>query len=67
MMSRRVVSVDRERCVTCGACGKACPRAAISVYRGCYARVNVDLCVGCGKCAKVCPVGCVELTEREER
>ena len=63
---KKLAVVDRRICVACGACVKACPKNAISVYRGCYAAVNEAACVGCGLCAKACPAGCVETKERSE-
>lgn len=64
-MAKRIVFVDKNRCVACGVCIKACPKSAISVYRGCYATVDDAKCVGCGICTKACPVGCIEAKERE--
>lgn len=63
---RRIAVVDRNVCVACGVCMKNCPRAAISIYRGCYATMDGDRCVGCGLCAKACPAGCIAIKEREE-
>ena len=56
--------VDMARCVACGACVKACPRGAVSVWKGCYAQVDPERCVGCGLCVKTCPAGCIEKKER---
>ena len=64
-MKKRAV-VDKSTCVACGACMKACPRNAISIYRGCYAEVDADGCIGCGLCAKTCPAGCVAVKEGNE-
>ena len=64
-MAKRIAFVDKNRCVACGVCIKACPKSAISVYRGCYAKVDDTKCVGCGLCAKACPVGCIAIKERE--
>ena len=65
MASKRYAEADRRRCVSCGACAGECPRSAIAIWRGCFARIDRDLCVGCGRCANLCPVGCIELKERE--
>ena len=62
IMKRKAV-VDKDRCVACGACADACPRSAIAVHKGCYARTDDDRCVGCAKCEKVCPAGCIRMKE----
>ena len=66
MASKRIAVVEQGRCVACGACENVCPRKAIGVYKGCYARVDLSLCVGCGKCGQTCPAGCIRLHERTE-
>ena len=66
MASKRIAVVEQGRCVACGACENVCPRKAIGVYKGCYARVDLSLCVGCGKCGQTCPAGCIRLPERTE-
>ena len=63
---KKLAAVNCKVCVACGVCMKACPRGAIDIYRGCYARVAEDRCVGCGLCAKACPAGCLEIRERGE-
>ena len=60
---KKYAVVDRKICVACGACMGACPKGALSVYKGCYAQVG-EKCVGCGLCAKACPAGCIDLKER---
>lgn len=62
---KRIAVVDKAVCVACGACMKACPRGAVSVYRGCWAQVDAARCVGCGLCAKACPAGCIEKEEQK--
>ena len=61
-MKKRAI-VDRKVCVACGVCMKACPKGAISIYRGCYALVEQEKCVGCAFCAIMCP-DCVIEVER---
>ena len=63
---KKLAFVDKQICVACGVCMKACPKGAVSVYRGCFAVVREDKCVGCGLCAKSCPAGCVIVKERSE-
>lgn len=45
MASKRVAQVELSHCVSCGTCEKVCPKAAISVWKGCFANVNEALCV----------------------
>ena len=61
---KKLAAVDKTICVACGVCMKTCPRAAIYIYRGCYAVVEAEKCVGCGLCARACPAGCITVTER---
>ena len=63
---KKLAHINKQICVACGVCLKACPRAAISVCKGCYAQVEATKCVGCGLCAKACPAGCITVTERSE-
>lgn len=64
MRKKKWALPDRNICVACGVCMKACPREAISIWKGCYA-VVAETCVGCGICAKTCPAGCIQLKEGE--
>ena len=63
---KKTAMIDRNVCVACGVCMKACPKVAISIYRGCHAVADESKCVGCGLCAKVCPAGCITTRERSE-
>ena len=63
---KKLAVVNRQVCVACGVCIKACPKSAISIYKGCYAVADEAKCVGCGLCAKACPAGCIEARERSE-
>ena len=63
---KKLAAADRKVCVACGVCMKACPKGAISIYKGCYAVVDEAKCVGCGLCGKACPAGCIEVKERSE-
>lgn len=65
MASKRFAEVNRDRCVSCGACTKECPKDAVRVWKGCYAVVDSAACIGCGKCARVCPADCIRINARE--
>ena len=63
---KKLATVNKQVCVACGVCIKACRKDAISIYKGCYAQVDENKCVGCGLCAKACPAGCIAIKERSE-
>lgn len=65
MASPKMAEVDRDRCVSCGACAKECPREAIGVWRGCFSVVDATRCIGCGRCAGICPADCITIRLRE--
>jgi len=56
-------AIDREACIACGACAKACRFDAIRAESSLY-RVDPLSCEGCGACAHVCPVGAIRMEER---
>ena len=60
---KRKAKVPRADCVACGSCVKVCPKGAIKIYKGLYARVDEALCIGCGRCAAECPAAIIEMGE----
>lgn len=49
MVSKMIAEVNEQRCGACGACMKKCPRGAISIWKDCYAVIDLEKCVGCGQ------------------
>ncbi|WP_432736586.1 4Fe-4S binding protein [Maridesulfovibrio sp. FT414] len=59
------VKRDKESCINCGKCNKACP-GGIEVDR--KETVNSAECIGCTQCINACPVdGCITVTDRLSR
>jgi NAD-dependent dihydropyrimidine dehydrogenase PreA subunit len=56
--------IPQSECVACGTCVKVCPREAITIIHGIYAKVNEDICIGCGKCKIACPASIIRLEAR---
>ena len=50
--------VERELCISCGACVKNCAHGAISFPEK-KASIDHGKCVGCGRCIGVCPVDAI--------
>lgn len=57
----RIVN-DKERCILCGSCMRACTTGAIEVDRkGRTWSINPYRCVQCGYCITVCPTKCLSM------
>jgi dissimilatory sulfite reductase (desulfoviridin) alpha/beta subunit len=48
------ISWDKDSCIFCGVCEKACRSNAITIEDG-QIKVQEDLCNHCGRCVKSCP------------
>lgn len=55
--------VLQKECVACGCCLKECPRKAITIIDGVFAKIDEDLCVGCGLCQKACPASVIKMED----
>jgi MinD superfamily P-loop ATPase len=54
----RVMSIDPDRCVACGACVTICQWDAVT-QDGKTVTIDADACEGCGACMQICPTGAI--------
>lgn len=64
-MKRNVIEIDREKCIGCGLCTKACHQGAIQLIDGKATLVSDSYCDGLGMCLPACPVDAIQLVEKE--
>ena len=49
------MTLDREKCTSCGACERACPMQ-VQILK----EINSAECIRCGKCASICPHAAID-------
>ena len=64
-MIRKIIKIDKEKCIGCGACAAACHEGAIEMIDGKAVLTREDYCDGLGDCLPSCPVDAISFEERE--
>lgn len=54
-----MISIDREKCISCLACVRSCPMAVIREVDGSPAAVKEERCIRCYHCTAACPMQAV--------
>lgn len=64
-MKRKIIHIDEDKCIGCGACASACHEGAIEMVDGKAKLTREDYCDGLGDCLPACPAGAITFEERE--
>jgi len=59
--SNYIAVVDKDLCISCGACVDRCQADAIEMKE----HAEIKDCIGCGLCVSACPVEAIKLVRRE--
>jgi ferredoxin len=55
------VTVERERCIDCGACYSVCPVNAISFEEDYLVHFDAEKCISCALCVDACPTRAISV------
>ena len=58
MVEENDITVDRAKCMYCGACVSVCPKEAMFLDET-EVLIEKDLCIKCGFCIRECPMGAI--------
>lgn len=64
-MLRKIIKIDQDACMGCGACVSACHEGAIGLVGGKAQLLREDYCDGLGDCLPACPVDAISFEMRE--
>lgn len=56
-----MISIDEQKCVSCGLCISDCPLRCIGYNNRNSVSIDYNLCIGCGHCYAVCPKEAVSM------
>ncbi len=57
------VTIDEEKCKSCGLCSKNCPVDTIEKLDSGKYRIKQEGCIKCGACFEVCPFSSVDIVK----
>ncbi len=56
-----IIQIDREKCISCGACVSPCPTKALWLGREWTLEFDEEKCVACKTCVDACPVKAIKI------
>ena len=60
-ISRGETMIDKNKCISCGACVSVCPVEAIKFGADSKPVIDPNICVKCGACENTCPVEAIKI------
>lgn len=57
----RILEIDRNKCIDCGACVSPCPVGAFKINPEWTVDFDEEKCIGCRICVIACPVRAIRL------
>lgn len=57
------ISLDRDKCIDCGACINLCPVDALKFDKNDTIHLYEDKCIQCKACVKACPMKALSIEE----
>ncbi len=64
-MLKKIIEINEDLCIGCGACAGACHQGAIGIVDGVAKLLREDFCDGLGRCLPKCPTNAISFTEKE--
>ncbi len=64
-MLKKIIEINEDLCVGCGACANACHQGAIAMVDGVAKLMREDYCDGLGRCLPKCPTNAISFIEKE--
>lgn len=64
-MNRKIIQIDKNKCVGCGLCAGTCQQSAIQIINGKATLMHENYCDGLGRCLAKCPVDAISFSDRD--